>query len=52
MAIDGKPVEGQDSLSNALSRRRAGDTMELTVYRNGRTVKVKVNLDAAPEDRV
>jgi S1-C subfamily serine protease len=52
MAIDGKPVEGQDSLSNALSRRRAGDTMEVTVYRNGRTVKVKVNLDAAPEDRV
>jgi S1-C subfamily serine protease len=52
MAIDGKPVEGQDSLSNALSRRRAGDTMELTVYRNGRTVRVKVSLDAAPEDRV
>jgi S1-C subfamily serine protease len=52
MAIDGKQVEGQDSLSNALSRRRAGDTMELTVYRNGRTVRVKVSLDAAPEDRV
>jgi S1-C subfamily serine protease len=52
MALDGKPVDGQDSLSNALSRRRAGDSMELTIYRNGRTVKVKVNLDAAPEDRV
>jgi S1-C subfamily serine protease len=52
MAIDGKPVEGQDSLSNSLSRKRAGDSMELTVFRNGRTVKVKVNLDAAPEDRV
>ncbi len=52
VAIDGKPVDGQDALSSALSRRRAGDSMELTVFRNGRTVRVKVALDAAPEDRV
>lgn len=51
MAIDGKPVDSQDALSRALARKRGGDAMELTVYHNGRTVKVKVTLDAAPEDR-
>ncbi len=50
-AIDGKPVDSQDALSSALARKRGGDSMELTVYRKGRTLKVKVTLDAAPEDR-
>ncbi len=45
VAIDGKPVEGRDSLSNALSRKRPGDSLQLTVYRDGRTMRVRVSLD-------
>jgi S1-C subfamily serine protease len=44
VAIDGQPVEGRDSLSNALSRKRPGDSIELTVYREGRRVKVRIDL--------
>jgi putative serine protease PepD len=45
VAIDGKPVEGRDSLSNALSRKRPGDSLQMTVYREGRTMRVRVSLD-------
>ncbi len=44
MAIDGQAVEARDALSRALSRKRPGDKMELTVYRNGRTLKLKASL--------
>lgn len=49
VAVDGKPVDRQDAISRALARKRAGDAMELTVFRNGRKVVVKVRLGAAPE---
>jgi S1-C subfamily serine protease len=52
MAIDGKPVDRADSLSTALSRRRAGDTIDLTLFRGGRKVNVKVRLGEAPEERL
>ncbi len=48
-AIDGKPVDRGDALSRALSRKRAGDTAELLIFRGGRTTKVKVTLGAAAE---
>ena len=35
----------------ALSRKHAGDTMTLTIYRNGRSMDVKVTLGEAPEER-
>ncbi len=44
MAIDGKPVESQDALTRAMSRKRPGDILNLTVYRDGRQVKVPVRL--------
>jgi S1-C subfamily serine protease len=49
MAVDGRPVEGQDSLQRALTRKRAGDTLDMMVYRNGRTQKVQVRLGEAPQ---
>jgi S1-C subfamily serine protease len=49
MAIDNQPVEGDDALQKALTRKRAGDSMELLIYRSGRTRKVVVKLGAAPE---
>ena len=51
VAIDGQPVDGNDSLTKAMSRKRGGDWMELTVYRNGRKEQLKVKLDSAPQER-
>lgn len=50
MAIDGKPCETRDAIAQALIKKRAGDIMELTVFRNGRTSKVTVTLGEAPDD--
>jgi S1-C subfamily serine protease len=44
MNIDGRAVEGRDALSREMNRKRPGDTMELTVFRGGRTVKVRAKL--------
>ena len=49
MAIDGRPIDRNDAISRALSSKRAGDTLELTVFRNGRTSIVRVKLsDTGP----
>jgi S1-C subfamily serine protease len=48
-AIDGKPVEGRDSLQRALSRKRAGETLDLTVYRGRSRTKIRVKLAEAPQ---
>jgi S1-C subfamily serine protease len=44
MSIDGKPVERDDAISRALATKRTGDTLELTIFRNGRTMNVRVRL--------
>jgi putative serine protease PepD len=44
MSIDGQPVEHDDAISRALAHKRAGDTLELTIFRNGRTTNVRVKL--------
>ena len=49
VAIDGKPPESNDSLRRFLDRKRSGDTTELTIYRGGRTQKVRVKLGEAPQ---
>lgn len=51
-AIDGKKVERRDAITRALANKRAGDKMELTLYRNGRSVTVTVTLGAAAEERL
>ena len=48
-AIDGAPVESQDALQRAINHKRAGDKLELTIFRAGRTMKVSITLGAAPE---
>lgn len=50
VAVDSKPVDRQDAISRALSHKRAGDTLDVTVFRNGRRVNLKVRLGAAPDD--
>jgi hypothetical protein len=38
-------------LARAISRKHAGDALDLTIYRNGRSMDVKVTLSAAAEAR-
>ena len=49
MSVDGQPVRREDAISRALAKKRAGDMLDLKVYRGGRTVDVKVKLGEAPE---
>jgi putative serine protease PepD len=45
MSIDGKPVDRDDAIARSLGRKRSGDTLELTVFRNGKTINLHVRLD-------
>jgi S1-C subfamily serine protease len=47
MAIDGQPVTRDDAISRALSRKHAGDSLELTIFRDGRTMNIQVSLGEA-----
>jgi S1-C subfamily serine protease len=47
--IDGKPVEDQYTLQRALGHKRAGDTMELTIYRGRSRQKIRVKLGESPQ---
>src|SRR6202167_44246 len=49
VAVDGNPVEGTDTLQRILNRKRVGDVLDLTVYRNGRTQRVRVKVGEAPQ---
>jgi len=49
IAVEGQPVEGNDSLQRVLARKRAGDTLNLTIFRNGRSQRVTVRLGEAPQ---
>jgi S1-C subfamily serine protease len=44
VAIDGQPVDREDALVRAYSRKRVGDTVTLTIVRNGRTMQLPVRL--------
>ncbi len=50
VAIDGKPVDREDALVRAISARRVGDSITLTVFRNGATMNVPVKLLRSPPD--
>ena len=49
VAVDGQPVHREDAISRALSRKRAGDVLDLQVFRGGKTTSVKVKLGEAPD---
>ena len=48
LAVDGQPVQGPESVDRVLNRKRAGDTLALTVYRDRRTQVVQVKLGEGP----
>ncbi len=49
VTVDGQPVTGTDSLQRVINRKRGGDPLDLTVYRNGRRVNLHVKLGEAPQ---
>jgi len=49
-AIDGKAVDEPDAVTRAISRKHAGDVMELTIVRGGRTMNLKVTLGAMGDE--
>ena len=50
MAIDGQQVDSNDSLRRAIDRKHAGDTIRLTVWRNGRSQEISVRLGEVPQN--
>ncbi len=49
-AIDGQRVEREDALIRVMSQRRVGDTIVLTVNRNGKNLQLPVKLKRPPAD--
>jgi S1-C subfamily serine protease len=49
IGVEGEPVEGTETLQRAMSRKRGGEWLTLTVVRNGRREDVKVKLGSAPQ---
>jgi S1-C subfamily serine protease len=47
-AADGKPIASEAELRQAIQAHRIGDTIELTVIRNGRQTTVRAQLAQAP----
>jgi putative serine protease PepD len=50
VAVDGQAVEGNDSLQRVMNRKRGGDNLGLTIYRNGRQEQVRIRLGEAPQE--
>ena len=48
-AIEGQQVTGNETLSRVMSKKRGGETLDLTLLRNGKTQTVKVHLTEAPQ---
>jgi S1-C subfamily serine protease len=46
MEIAGKPVQGMQALASALGELKPGDTVEMTVRRDGKSEKVTVKIEA------
>jgi S1-C subfamily serine protease len=49
-AVDGKKVTEIDAVTRALAKKHSGDILDLTVFRGGRSVEVKVKLGEGSEE--
>jgi S1-C subfamily serine protease len=47
VAVEGRPVEDNATLPGVLAKKRGGDALDLTIYRNGRNQRVQVKLGSA-----
>jgi len=43
-AVDGKKVEEENAITKAVAQKHAGDTLDLTIWRDGHSMNVKVTL--------
>jgi len=50
IAMDDQPIDREDTLVRLMNKKRVGDTVELTLFRNGKTTKLPVKLMRAPAD--
>ncbi len=50
IAIDGQPVDREDALVRAYSRKKVGDVIHLSIYRGGRSIDVPMKLLRPPPD--
>ena len=50
VAVGDRTVSGIDTLYQALRPYRAGDTVELTVFRSGETITLSITFDATPAE--
>jgi S1-C subfamily serine protease len=50
MAMDDQPIDREDTLVRLMNNKRVGDTVQLTVFRNGKAAKLPVKLLRAPDD--
>jgi S1-C subfamily serine protease len=49
VAVEGQPVDAKDTLQRVMNRKRGGDPLTLTVYRDGKNVEIKIKLGEAPQ---
>jgi S1-C subfamily serine protease len=49
-AVDGKPVKDQQAVQRAISSKHAGDPLTLTVFRDGRSMDMKLILSGEDQD--
>ncbi len=52
MLIDGKQVDRPDAINNSIARKKPGESVELTVFRGGKSIKVNVPLTAGSSERL
>jgi S1-C subfamily serine protease len=43
-AVEGKRVEEENAITRAVALKHAGETLNLTIWRDGRTMEIKVTL--------
>ena len=49
IAGDGQPIQDKETLKRLMDKKHGGDMLELTVYRNGRSEKIRLRLGEAPQ---
>jgi len=49
MAVDDQAIQDNDTLLRLLNKKRGGDMMDFTVFRNGRREKIRVKLGEGPQ---
>src|SRR5580693_8580459 len=50
ISIDGKKVTEVDAITRALMKKHAGDTLDMTIFRGGRSLDIKVKLSEGTGD--